>query len=337
MTYFVLRLLLWLLLAGAVFFLLGWLFRGTRMQALLDKVKGDLIDEQQRHREAKHRQKELTAREQEQRAELAKRQTKLDQLNALLASGGDGDPAVESAALRRQLQEAAETREALEARLKESNKHSEELAAVRRERDRVAIELDRAKGAVEREQSLRDTLAEKDVELQELRRERDQLRAGATGGDSGGEALAKLEAERDELLEKLAAAETKPAAPGAGQGQFLFGDESIGSPEYVTTLREERDAMERQLNTLKSSLANAGQYASGAVQSDDLTRIKGVADVLSHKLNSYGIYTYRQIADWDEDERDSFDHLLAFSGRIGRDDWVGQAKALHEQKYGPEP
>lgn len=67
---------------------------------------------------------------------------------------------------------------------------------------------------------------------------------------------------------------------------------------------------------------------------DDLTKIKGIATVLNGKLNDFGVYTYRQIAAWDEDIVAAFSKRLSFRDRVVRDDWIGQAKRLHSQKYG---
>ena len=52
-------------------------------------------------------------------------------------------------------------------------------------------------------------------------------------------------------------------------------------------------------------------------------------------LQQFGISTYRQIARWSERDVDDFDARLSeFPGRIRRDDWVIQARALHQSKYG---
>jgi predicted flap endonuclease-1-like 5' DNA nuclease len=68
---------------------------------------------------------------------------------------------------------------------------------------------------------------------------------------------------------------------------------------------------------------------------DDLKLIVGVGPVLERMLYQLGITTYRQIARWTERDIDDFDaRLPEFPGRIRRDAWVTQAKALHQSKYG---
>ncbi|BCH24006.1 dipeptide ABC transporter ATP-binding protein [Mesorhizobium sp. L-8-3] len=61
---------------------------------------------------------------------------------------------------------------------------------------------------------------------------------------------------------------------------------------------------------------------------DDLKLIAGVGPKIEQTLNGLGIYTYAQIAAWKKVERAWVDAHLNFHGRIERDDWVRQAKAL---------
>jgi NADH-quinone oxidoreductase subunit E len=61
---------------------------------------------------------------------------------------------------------------------------------------------------------------------------------------------------------------------------------------------------------------------------DDLKLISGVGPKIEGILNGLGIYTYTQVANWQQNERDWVDGYLNFKGRIDRDDWVRQARAL---------
>jgi len=63
-------------------------------------------------------------------------------------------------------------------------------------------------------------------------------------------------------------------------------------------------------------------------EKDNLTRIKGIGNVIEGKLNDLGIFHFEQIAAWTENEIRWVDTHLAFSGRIIREDWIGQAKKL---------
>ncbi|RUX31840.1 NADH-quinone oxidoreductase subunit E [Mesorhizobium sp. M2A.F.Ca.ET.042.01.1.1] len=61
---------------------------------------------------------------------------------------------------------------------------------------------------------------------------------------------------------------------------------------------------------------------------DDLKLISGVGPKIEAILHSLGIYTFAQVAAWKKAEREWVDGYLNFRGRIERDDWVKQAKAL---------
>lgn len=61
---------------------------------------------------------------------------------------------------------------------------------------------------------------------------------------------------------------------------------------------------------------------------DDLKLISGVGPKLESVLNGLGVYKFEQVAKWKKAECDWVDDHLKFKGRIERDDWVKQAKAL---------
>ncbi|ODT14533.1 MAG: NADH-quinone oxidoreductase subunit E [Mesorhizobium sp. SCN 65-12] len=61
---------------------------------------------------------------------------------------------------------------------------------------------------------------------------------------------------------------------------------------------------------------------------DDLKLISGVGPKIEGILHSLGIFTFAQVASWKKAEREWVDGYLSFHGRIDRDDWVKQAKAL---------
>ncbi len=61
---------------------------------------------------------------------------------------------------------------------------------------------------------------------------------------------------------------------------------------------------------------------------DDLKLISGVGPKLEQVLNGLGIWTFDQISKWTGAEIAWVDDYLQFSGRIGRDNWIGQAAAL---------
>ena len=61
---------------------------------------------------------------------------------------------------------------------------------------------------------------------------------------------------------------------------------------------------------------------------DDLKKISGIGRVNEGKLNDLGITSFAQIAAWTLAEEARIGDLLAFEGRIEREEWVAQAKIL---------
>lgn len=61
---------------------------------------------------------------------------------------------------------------------------------------------------------------------------------------------------------------------------------------------------------------------------DDLKKLSGVGPALEKKLVAAGVTTFAQIAAWGESDIAEFDEKLSFKGRIEREGWVEQAKAI---------
>ncbi|TIP85309.1 MAG: NADH-ubiquinone dehydrogenase, partial [Mesorhizobium sp.] len=66
---------------------------------------------------------------------------------------------------------------------------------------------------------------------------------------------------------------------------------------------------------------------------DDLKALSGIGPKLEQVLNGLGIWTYGQIAAWTPEEVAWVDDYLSFKGRIGRDNWLGQAAVLAAAKH----
>ncbi|CCH53018.1 hypothetical protein BN8_02075 [Fibrisoma limi BUZ 3] len=67
---------------------------------------------------------------------------------------------------------------------------------------------------------------------------------------------------------------------------------------------------------------------------DNLKLIVGIGPFLERKLNAAGIYTFRQIANFNQQDIDQINDIIEFfPGRIERDDWVGQAAELHRRTH----
>ena len=61
---------------------------------------------------------------------------------------------------------------------------------------------------------------------------------------------------------------------------------------------------------------------------DDLKRVRGIGVLIEKRLNSLGITSYDQIANWTNADIDRISQTLDFKGRIERENWVEQARIL---------
>lgn len=77
----------------------------------------------------------------------------------------------------------------------------------------------------------------------------------------------------------------------------------------------------------KAEKINFGRIGvASADDKDDLKEIKGIGPFLEEKLNTLGIYKFKQIANFtEEDEETVNDAIEFFPGRIKRDNWKSQA------------
>jgi large subunit ribosomal protein L21 len=78
----------------------------------------------------------------------------------------------------------------------------------------------------------------------------------------------------------------------------------------------------------KPAAPKAAKVAVAAAGGDDLKKLSGVGPALEKKLHEAGVTSFAQIAAWGADDIAAFDEKLNFKGRIEREGWVDQAKAL---------
>jgi predicted flap endonuclease-1-like 5' DNA nuclease len=83
--------------------------------------------------------------------------------------------------------------------------------------------------------------------------------------------------------------------------------------------------------------APAADAPAAEERTDDLRRIRGVGPAIESALHRLGLRSYRQLATLDEAGRERVrDAVHDRWQRIEREDWIGQARQLHQQKYGEE-
>ncbi|MEM5475182.1 50S ribosomal protein L21 [Pacificibacter sp. AS14] len=72
----------------------------------------------------------------------------------------------------------------------------------------------------------------------------------------------------------------------------------------------------------------APKAAAAAAGADDLKLLSGVGPALEKKLHAAGVTSFAQVAAWTEADVEEFGEKLSFKGRIEREGWIDQAKAL---------
>jgi len=79
---------------------------------------------------------------------------------------------------------------------------------------------------------------------------------------------------------------------------------------------------------------NFDRIGKSSIQNkDNLQKIKGIGKTVEEKLNNIGIYSFKQITNFNaQDIQDITELTKLFSGRIERDDWIGQAYKLLNNK-----
>lgn len=337
--------LFWLLLylapllgiTAALFAWFGWQWRGSDMQKRLD---------------------ELTA--QIDLAQAALRQAETDRATAQAASAAPApqDPAVaaELQTLRGDLKsaqsearlhqdqaakanEAAQALETEMARLLADLEHlraahtsaQAELESLRRPAP-VAVEAAPAPAetaeAPAKPKRKRSTPAKPKTATSTLREKITALESQLSTHQTG---LATLTQERDDWQRRITQLEGQTPADTAGLGPARRSLSDIEKRLAIATAEIER--LRIQMQVLRR--VEEGESALLTVPDDDLTQIKGIKKIISEQLRAHGIRTWRQIAQWNEDEQRAFSELLAFKNRAVREQWQQQARALHEAAHGP--
>ncbi|MBX3597290.1 MAG: hypothetical protein KF874_06940 [Rhizobiaceae bacterium] len=138
---------------------------------------------------------------------------------------------------------------------------------------------------------------------------------------------------------------------GALSGWARASRELLGQqPDPVRLAKSVREPLTRASKSKKTRVSSGGRNAGVYTQLvsmtrgskptsvprpeivDDLKKISGVGPKLEQVLNGFGIWNYDQIASWSEVEAQWIDDALGLGGRVGNDNWLGQAKGLAQAK-----
>jgi len=135
---------------------------------------------------------------------------------------------------------------------------------------------------------------------------------------------------------------TKAPVPSTGNGQAGEAEVALeaedkkpkAEPEKKKAAEPKKAKAETSAKTDKTDETPSGftPLKKPDGEADDLKEISGVGPVLEKKMNEYGIYHYKQIADLKKADVAKIDEDLALKGRIEKDDWLKQVKELMKAK-----
>ncbi|APX11767.1 NADH-quinone oxidoreductase subunit E [Tateyamaria omphalii] len=148
----------------------------------------------------------------------------------------------------------------------------------------------------------------------------DMMPPDGPDGKQGGRTKAEAPAPRA----RGAASDGKSEAPGQAPQA-----EAAAKPKLDAAVTESKSEQKQADKAVPAGTKPALLPEARDGGADDLKLIKGVGPGLEKELNAAGVYHFDQIAAWTDDEVAWADqHLVRFKGRVSRDDWVTQAKAL---------
>ncbi len=88
------------------------------------------------------------------------------------------------------------------------------------------------------------------------------------------------------------------------------------------------DFLTEKRDDISSYATHVSPFSDSQQADDDLSRIIGVGSILALKLKKIGITRFEQIAKWEHSDILNINEQMEFSGRIEREDWIGQARRL---------
>ena len=300
--------------------LIGWVFRTRRAGS--EKIAIN-----------KGWQEQLEAQRGEHQRLLEQNKSLMEQNSQYQASNKDGK--MRASELSDALKEAFARRDELQRQLKDIRGNLEAAVA-----DQTSTE------------DLSQQLEERDARIeklsQELKNWQDRLPPLIERFQQRNAEAQQLEEELSEARERIAALEdmvgsehtrVEPVDPDAlGDGLDASNEtiieqiEAIEQPDGDEEPVEARDD-ESQDGESPEDDTQEDETREGNTPGDDLQMIKGVGPAIEKTLNELGIRRFDQIAQMSEYDIDRVaNRLKGFRSRIYREDWIGQARSLLDQK-----
>lgn len=305
----------------------GWLMRGNKSTA--EKTAINLGWQEQ-----------LAAQNKEHGRLLEQNKSLMEQNSQYQASNRDSK--MRASELSAALKEAFERRDELQRQIKDIRSNLEATVA---QRDR--LQSDMQNRTVE-EDVTSVALQKRDAQIARLSKElagwQERVPPLVERFRTRNEEAIALQQELAQARARIAALEVmlgsdqtrvEPVDPEAlGDDLDASNDADDICAEYDEESDQEYVAMDGEVAALLEELEEqVDANTTGGDAHDDLMQIKGVGPAIAKTLHELGIFRFAQIADMSEYDIDRVAaRLKGFRSRIYREDWIGQARALLDQK-----
>lgn len=180
--------------------------------------------------------------------------------------------------------------------------------------------------------SLQTRLRTAEGDARELRAELGLITTAKNNGDIERRLLS------DELADMRARQNAAERTAGSGESIAVLQGELEQCREALASAAAEKSEHEADSVAIASAAARArGLMADAAMPKrplkdddamDDLQQIKGIGPKIAGILQELGIQRFEQIATWTPDTVEWVNERLKFKGRIEREEWISQARAL---------
>ena len=324
--------------------LLGWIFRGGRCAREKIAVNAGW-------------QEQLESQRTEHDRLAGQNQSLMEQISQYQASMKDSN--MRAKELSDSLKETFERRDVLQRQIKEmrgdldvaiaerekykvtakdhESRDEVSLSAIR-DRDNKIFRLSRELNSWQsRVPPLIEKFRERDLEAQQLEVELQQARERITALEATiGPDNTRIEPVDPNSLADGLNASNDPLDGASGEFETELVDQNTSYNEEMTEPPEETQAPQTDLEDDDETMeadAIVNDSEVGDDDTDDLKMIKGVGPAIEKTLNDLGIYRFNQIAEMSEYDIDRVaQRMKGFRSRIYREDWIGQARDLLDQK-----
>ena len=191
------------------------------------------------------------------------------------------------------------------------------IAAIERENSQLELKLKMYKEDIERLKTMIVSLENINNQLAAERKN-----SGHKSG-SDHDLVKKLQLELFQLRSELASIKPETEPDKEFIGTLPFDEEETPDDEFTRISA-------RRVNIDFKRIGYATEE-----DSDNLKHITGIGNNIARKLNYLGIYNFRQIANFTNEDMVKVNEAIEFfPGRVAKDNWVGQAKKLMEEREG---